>query len=110
MTVGTVGVSESGHLGKNDNNGEIRDQNVFSRTPISTRGHLRAKLRVPAYIMGWNEVHRGHASTYINLKIMHYIRFVRSIAPQREIVESKVGYQNDRWDLNFYMAHFDFHE
>ena len=61
--------SESDHLGKNDNNGEIRDRNVFSRTPISTRGHPRAKIRVPTFIMGWNEVHRGHASIFI--KVYH---------------------------------------
>ena len=44
-------MSESGHLGKNDDNGEIRDRNVFSRTPISTRGPPRAKLRLPTYII-----------------------------------------------------------
>ena len=29
------------------------------------------------------------------------VQFVRSIAPQPGNAERKVGYQNDRWDLNF---------
>jgi len=36
----------------NDNNGEVRDQNVFSWTSISARGLPRAKSRVPTYFMG----------------------------------------------------------
>ena len=62
MTIGTWIFTEHIFFALNDNNGEVRHQNVFSWTPISTRGIPRAKLRPPTYIMGWNEVHRGHAS------------------------------------------------
>ena len=44
-------------------------------------------------------------SNYINLKMNHYIRFGRSIAPQPGNTERKVGYQNDCWDLNFSRKH-----
>ena len=40
-------------------------KNVISWTPISTRGIPRAKLRPPTDIIGWNDVHWGHASTNI---------------------------------------------
>ena len=50
----------------NDNNGKVRDQNVFSWTPISARGPPRAKLRIPTYFMG------GTKSTGVMLVITYY--------------------------------------